>query len=101
MAADRFTRPHSPDREGPVSPDPVAPGCDRVATHARAIMAERLVFRQAYPTTRKEANRLEDRLDSIWQQSATSADGSPDPRARHGLDEVWRGRLTLKFPSEG
>ena len=46
--------------------DVVISGPEGTAAHARAVLAEHLVFTAAYLTWDKEANEIEDRLRSIW-----------------------------------
>ena len=46
--------------------DLIITGREKRAAHARAILAERLVFTPAYLTWDKEANEIEDRLKALW-----------------------------------
>jgi hypothetical protein len=54
--------------------DLVVRGREEDVNHARAILAERLVFTDAYLTWTKEANELEDRLHDLWRE-VTRAEG--------------------------
>jgi hypothetical protein len=47
--------------------DLVLRGLERDVNRARALLAEQLAFSPAYLTWSEEANAIEDRLRSIWQ----------------------------------
>jgi hypothetical protein len=68
VAADHLTRLVAPEVEILLHPsDLVISGRERVATRARAILAERLTVTRAYLTWDKESNEVEDRIREIWQ----------------------------------
>jgi hypothetical protein len=63
-------------------------GRERDVNRARALLAEQLAFSRAYLTWSEEANALEDRLRSIWQDFKDAPDTRVDPSVVDRLEAV-------------
>jgi hypothetical protein len=85
LVADRITALRSKAIEVVLHPsDLVISGREATAAHARAVIAEHVVFTPAYLTWDKEANELEDRMRAIW----SARDARPDGELRAELKAV-------------
>jgi hypothetical protein len=97
LVADRITALRAKDLEVVLHPsDLVISGREAIAAHARAIIAEHVVFTPAYLTWDKEANELEDRMRAIW----SARDARPSSELRAELRDVEARLHELEVPYE-
>jgi hypothetical protein len=75
-------------------------GREREVARARAIVEEQLAFSRAYMTWTKEANELEDRLCSIWNDLKERPDGSARAETAAKLQAVERDLRAVMLPHE-
>jgi hypothetical protein len=68
--------------------DLVLRGQERDVNRARALLAEQLAFSPAYLTWSEQANEIEDRLRSIWQDFKDAPDTNVDPAVIDRLEAV-------------
>jgi hypothetical protein len=68
--------------------DLVLRGRETDVNRARALLAEQLAFSPAYLTWSEEANAIEDRLRSIWQDFKDAPDTNVDPAVIDRLEAV-------------
>lgn len=97
LVAERITELYSNDLEVVLHPsDLVISGREATAAHARAVVAEDVVFTPAYLTWDKEAHELEDRMRAIWD--ARDVRASAEVRAE--LEAVEARLHELEIPYE-
>jgi hypothetical protein len=97
LVANRITALRSSELEVVLHPaDLVISGREASAAHARAIVAEHVVFTPAYLTWDKEANEVEDRLGAIWN----ARDARPSAELRAELKDVEARLHELEVPYE-
>lgn len=75
-------------------------GPERDVNRARALLAEQLAFSRAYLTWTEDANAIEDRLRSIWQDFKDAPDTRVDSAAVHRLEAVERELRTTDLAFE-
>ena len=75
-------------------------GRDRDVNRARALLAEQLAFSRAYLTWSEEANALEDRLRSIWQDFKDASDTRVDTDVVNHLEAVEKELRTADLAFE-
>jgi hypothetical protein len=63
-------------------------GRERDVNRARALLAEQLAFSRAYLTWSEDANAIEDRLRTIWQDFKDAPDTRVDPIVGNRLEAV-------------
>jgi hypothetical protein len=75
-------------------------GPDRDVNRARALLAEQLAFSRAYLTWTDDANAIEDRLRSIWQDFKDAPDERVDPAVVDCLEAVEKDLRTTELAFE-
>jgi hypothetical protein len=75
-------------------------GRERDVNRARALLAEQLAFSRAYLTWSEEANALEDRLRSIWQDFKDAPDTRVEPAVVDRLEAVEKELRTTDLAFE-
>ena len=75
-------------------------GREHDVNRARALLAEQLAFSRAYLTWSEEANALEDRLRSIWQDFKDAPDTRVDPAVVDRLEAVEKELRTADLAFE-
>jgi hypothetical protein len=101
LVADNLTVLRSPTLEVALHPsDLVIGGKKADVAHARATIAEQLAFSKAYMTWNKEANELEERLTTLWEELRSR--GKPFARgpAANRLHAIERDLKALEIPYE-
>jgi hypothetical protein len=101
MVADNLTTLRSDELELILYPSDLAiSGKKYDAAHARAVVAEQLSFSKAYLTWTKEANDLEDRLRSLWNDAKARTAGQPQTDLIERLKAIDKDLRTAEIQHE-